>query len=122
MGVVLSGRWLGVLVLPLQSHLWGLIVMSVQPYKPVEAFADDLPMGYLMIADKLQFIIGSALKFGRVLIVTDNPTKVLGDVTYANPTDLITVWVPADLNDPEVYSNLAYHVSQLGIDITEVEL
>lgn len=96
--------------------------MTIQPYKPVEAFADDLPMGYLKFGDQLQFIIGTVTKSNRVIIVTDNPLKPIGDFTFANPTDLITVWVPADLNDPEVYSNLAYHVSQLGIDIEEVEL
>lgn len=122
MGVVLSSRWLGVLVLPLQSHLWELIAMSVQPYKPVEAFADNLPMGYLLLGENLQFIIGTVVKQNRVIIVTDNPVKPLGDFTFAKPDELITVWVPADLNDPEVYSNLAYHVSQLGIDINEVEL
>lgn len=122
MEVVLSSRWLGVLVLPLQSHLWGLITMSVQPYKPVEATANDLPMGYLLLGERLQFIIGTVVKQDRVIIVTDNPLKPIGDFTFARPDDTITVWVPADLNDPEVYSNLAYHVSQLGIDITEVEL
>lgn len=94
----------------------------IQPYKPVEAFADNLPMGYLLLGDRLQFIVGTVVKQDRVIIVTDNPIKPIGDFTFANPTDLITVWVPADLNDPEVYSNLAYHVSQMGIDITEVEL
>lgn len=96
--------------------------MSVQPYKPVEATANDLPMGYLLLGERLQFIIGTVVKQDRVIIVTDNPLKPIGDFTFARPDDTITVWVPADLNDPEVYSNLAYHVSQLGIDITEVEL
>lgn len=94
-------------------------------YKPIVAKATDLPLGFLNFGDeetpKLRFIVGSVVKQGYVIIVTDNPMKPLGDITYLGLEDEITVYVPSDLNDPEVYSNIVYHLNRIGRDIGDVQ-
>ncbi len=85
--------------------------MTTQVYKPVEAPATDIPLGYLFENEQLEFIQGTVVKAQYVIIVTE------AHVYYVKNDETVKVWVPTDLTDIETYSNIAYQLKKIGIDL-----
>ena len=85
--------------------------MTVQLYKPTEVEATDIPLGYLFENEQLEFIQGTVKKSNYVIIVTEAHTY------YVKPDETVEVWVPTDLTDIETYSNVAYQLKKIGIDL-----
>jgi len=85
--------------------------MSTEIYRPVEAPATDIPLGYLFENEQLEFIQGTVKKSQYVIIVTE------AHVYYVKPDETVEVWVPTDLTDIETYSNIAYQLKKIGIDL-----
>lgn len=85
--------------------------MSTEVYRPVKAPATDIPLGYLFENEQLEFIQGTVKKSQYVIIVTE------AHVYYVKNDETVEVWVPTDLNDIETYSNIAYQLQKIGIDL-----
>ena len=87
-------------------------------YKPIQARADSLPYGYMLVDGEPRWIFGSrTLSSGKVLVLVDHPTNVLGEVFRYNPADQVTVHVPTTLNDLDVWVNVASALVAEGVDL-----